>query len=109
MAPPAEIVALLDRRVTALKKARPDLETAIDLQAQLIRTAFESARPPQVASFPLPREMVAARVREGIPLLHDQPASVDIHFAADLFSRLVNVLQERGDQETAPRLEALVS
>src|SRR5438874_9628280 len=105
MPPAPEIVLLLDRRVAALRKARPDLDVAIGLQEQLIRTALESARPPNVAPFPLPRELVASRVRQGTPLLHDQPASVDIHFAADLFSRLVNVLQERGDDETRPRLQ----
>src|SRR5215216_539598 len=108
MAPTAEIIALLDRRVAALNKARPDLGAAIGLQEQLIRTALTSARPPQVAPFPTPRELIAARVRQGTPLLHDQPASVDVHFAADLFSRLVNVLQQREDSELAPRLQALV-
>ncbi len=109
MPPPAELLALLDRRVAALRKARPDLQSAIDLQEQLIRTALTSARPPHVTPFPLPRELVEARVRQGIPLLHDQPASVDFHFAADLFSRLVNVLQQRQDDETGPRLQAVVS
>ena len=32
-------------------------------------------------------------------MLHDQPAFVDVHFAADLFSRLVNVLGGRADPE----------
>jgi len=108
MAQPAEIFALLDRRVAALKKARPELEAAIALQELLVRTASSAARPPEVAPFPLPRELVTARVRQGVPLLHDQPASVDIHFAADLFSRLVNVLQQREDEQTVPRLQALV-
>src|SRR5438093_7609177 len=109
MAPAAEILAQLDRRVAALKKARPDLAVAIDLQEQLIRTALNSARPPRVAPFAVPRELAAARIRQGIPLLHDQPASVDVHFAADLFSRLVNVLQQRENEDTAPQLQALVS
>src|ERR671926_366541 len=103
-----ELRVLLDRRVAALRKARPDLEAAIGLQELLIRTALESGRPPSVEPFPLPREAAAARVREGVPLLHDQPAVVDVHFAADLFSRLVNVLQQRADPETAPKLQAVV-
>ncbi len=108
MRPAAEIVPLLDRRLAALRKARPDLENAISLQDKLIRTALETARPPEVSGFPTPRELVAARVREGTPLLHDQPASVDIHYAADLFSRLVNALLEMGDDESHQRLQALV-
>lgn len=109
MSAPQDLVSLLDRRVTALKKAHPELGEALDLQAQLIRAALTSARPAQALAFPLPREQVAARVREGVPLLHDQPAHIDLHFAADLFSRLVNVLQERNDAELAARLDALVS
>ena len=109
MAGPQDLVSLLDRRVAALKKTRPELGEALDLQTQLIRAALTSARPPEARPFPLPREQVAARVREGVPLLHDQPAHVDLHFAADLFSRLVNALQERDDAELAARLDALVT
>jgi FdhE protein len=109
MAGPQDLVSLLDRRVAALKKARPELAEALDLQSQLIRTALTSARPAEARPFPLPREHAAARVREGVPFLHDQPAHLDLHFAADLFSRLVNALQERQDAELASRLDALVT
>ncbi len=104
-----DILTLLDRRVAALRKARPDLGDGLDLQEQLIRTSLSSARPPHVEPFPTPREHVASRVREGVPLLHDQPASVDVHFAADLFSRIVNVIQQRQhDADTASNLQRLV-
>ncbi len=109
MRPPAEILSLLDRRLAALRKSRPDLEAAISLQEQLIRTALNSARPPHAEPLAMPREVVAARVRHGVPLLHDQPAFIDVHFAADLFSRLVNVLQIREEDDIAPRLQALVA
>src|SRR5215468_4744731 len=109
MANPGELLLLLDRRVAALRKSRPDLEAGLGLQEQLIRTSLTSARQPIAEPFPTPREQVAARVREGVPLLHDQPASVDVHFAADLFSRLVNVLQQRHDDVTEPKLNALVA
>jgi FdhE protein len=52
---------------------------------------------------------VATRIRQGTPLLHDQPAVVDVHFAADVFSRLVNVLQEHQGEEPDPRLQVLVN
>jgi FdhE protein len=100
---------LLDRRVAALRKARPELGEALDLQQQLIRESLTSARPAQAQPFALPREQVAARLRQGVPLLHDQPAVVDVQFAADLFGRLVNVLQKREDPETRASLDALVS
>ena len=109
MAGTQDLVSLLDRRVAALNKARPELAEVLDLQAQLIRAALTSARPAEAQPFALPREQAAARVREGIPLLHEQPAQLDLHFAADLFSRLVNVLQERQDAELGSRLDALVT
>jgi FdhE protein len=108
MAASEELLLLLDRRMAALRKARPELGDALDLQAQLIRQSLTSARPAHAQPFPLPREQVAARIRAGVPLLHDQAASIDVQFAADLFSRLVNVLQQRSDAELQSGLDALV-
>src|SRR5579859_7788125 len=79
MAAPEELLLLLDRRLAALRRARPDFDDVLDLQEQLIRQSLTSARPAQAQPFPLPRDQVAARIRGGVPLLHDQPASVDIH------------------------------
>ena len=107
--PAAELTLLLDRRLHALRTARPDLESAIDLQELLIRTTLESARAPRVEVFPLPRERVIGKIRQGVPLLHDEPASVDVHYAADLFSRLVNALLERPDADLQTRLGPLVA
>ena len=107
----AELLLLLDRRVAALRKNRHDLEDAITLQEILVRTALTSVRAPHVTSFPTPRDVVAGRVRAGIPLLHDQPATVDTHFAADLFSRLVNALDAQpiqAHEDQAHGLEAIV-
>lgn len=109
MAATEELPLLLDRRLAALRKSRPELDDVLDLQEQLIRAALTSARPAQAQPFPLPREQLAHRIRSGVPLLHDQPASVDVHYAADLFSRLVNVLQQREDPELQSGLDALVS
>jgi FdhE protein len=108
MSTPAELLLLLDRRVAALRTARPDLADALAVQEQLIRTALHSTRPPEVHSFPLPREHLAARLREGVPMLHDQPVFIDVHFAADLFSRLVDELLQRDDDDLRRRLEPLV-
>jgi FdhE protein len=109
MAASEQLLLLLDRRVAALRKSRPDLGEALDLQQQLIRTSLTSARPAQAQPFPLPREHLSARIRGGVPLLHDQPAHVDVPFAADLFSRLVNVLQQREDADLQTGLDALVA
>jgi FdhE protein len=109
MAAPEQLLLLLDRRLAALRKSRPDLEQALDLQEQLIRVTLMSVRGPETRPFALPREQLARRLRQGIPLLHDQPAHVDVHYAADLFSRLVNVLQDRADPDRGDRLEVLVA
>jgi FdhE protein len=109
MAASEERLLLLDRRVAALRKARPELEEAIDLQEQLVRANLSSARPAEALPFALPREHLIARLHEGVPLLHDQTAHVDVHYAADLFSRLVNVLQQRDDAELRSRLDVLVA
>jgi FdhE protein len=101
--------SLVDRRVAALRKARPELGTAIDLQEQLIRLGLEEVRPPLVEAFPLARHRVLLKVREGQPLLHGEPASVDIHYAADLFSRLVNQLTERDNPDVQERLGPIVA
>src|SRR5438270_11308844 len=109
MSAPQDLASLLDRRVAALKKAHPELGEALDLQAQVLRAALTSARPPEALPFPLPREQVAARVREGVPLLHDQSAHIDLRFAADLFSRLVNAIQERNEAVLSARMDELVT
>ncbi|HEV7663931.1 MAG TPA: formate dehydrogenase accessory protein FdhE [Chloroflexota bacterium] len=109
MATPEELLLLLDRRLAILRKTRPDLGEALHLQEQLVRTSLAAARPPRADPFPLPREHLAARLREGVPILHDQPVQVDLHFAADLFSRLVNTLQQREDAELGQGLEDVVA
>jgi FdhE protein len=95
--------------LAALRKARPDLHEALDLQEALIRTSLSASRPAEAHPFPLPHDQVAARLREGVPLLHDEPAYVDVHLAADVFSRLVNVLQQRSDTELGVRLDGVVA
>ena len=101
-------LALLDRRLAALRKSRAETGEALDLQELLVRVALTSAREPHADPFPLPREAAVARVRQGVPLLHDQPVVLDVHFAADLFSRLTNVLSERDNPDLTPRLDAVV-
>ena len=104
-----ELSLLLDRRLGALRTARPDLASAIELQELLIRTTLDGARAPRAEPFPLPRERVVGKVRQGVPLLHEEPAIVDVHYAADLFSRLVNALLERPDADLQERLGPLIA
>jgi FdhE protein len=74
-----------------------------------VRASLSAPRPPAAHPFPLPHDQLAARLRAGVPLLHDQPAYVDVHFAADLFSRLVDALQQRDDAELDARLDRIAS
>lgn len=101
--------ALLDRRLDALRSARPELARAIALQEALIRGVLSADRQPVVQPFPLPRQRLLEKVHDGVPLLHGEPAFVDLHFAADLFSRLLNGLVEGADADTADRVGPLVA
>lgn len=103
------LLLLLDRRLGALRQAQPDLVATLDLQAQLLRASLLVPHPPEAQAFPLPREHLLARVQTGVPLLHDQPAQVDVHFAAELFGRLLQVLRERADGDVQARLDPLVA
>src|SRR5690349_19700562 len=104
-----DLTLLLDRRVAALRKAQPNLADALELQAQLIRASLTAARAPLAHPFALPREQLTERIRQGVPLLHNQPAQIDVHFAADLFSRLAEILAERDDPQLRSRLDELVA
>ena len=106
--PSPDTIPQLERRLERLTKARPDLREAAELQAALVREVVIAAREPEARGFPLPAQRVAAKVREGIPLLHGEPAFVDVHYAADLFGRLVNRLSERDDPATGGRVQAIV-
>ncbi len=91
------LLARLERRVGLLREQRPELAEALALQARIARAQLSSARAPALSAFALPRQQVAARVHDGVPLLHEQPASVDVQFTADLFDRLVVALSPRFD------------
>ena len=108
MSTAAELLSVLERRLATLRKTRPDLEDALALQELLLRTTLSSARPPIVHSFPFPREVAIVRLQQGIPLLHDQPVLIDVEFAADLFSRLVEELERRDGADLRDRLNLLI-
>jgi FdhE protein len=99
---PDNLLQVLDRRVSALRNSRPDLDEALRLQQAIISTQLSSTRPPAVNVLPLPRAQVAARLQDGVPLLHEQPIGVDFHFAADLFTRLLQVLSPCFDALIGP-------
>jgi FdhE protein len=107
MAVADERFSLLDRHLAALRQSRPELAQALDLQAQLVRTRLSSPRPAEAQPFALPREHAAARLRAGVPLLHDQPAHLDIQFAADLFRRLIQVFRQRAEPALQVRLDGI--
>jgi FdhE protein len=91
------LLVRLERRIALLRQQRPELGDALALQGRIVSTQMSSPRAPALSAFALPRQLVAARVREGVPLLHDQPAVVDVQFAAELFGSLVTALSPRFD------------
>src|SRR5687768_4584914 len=101
-----EALLLLDRRLAWLREHRPDLQQAIDVQGALVRASLEAPRKPEVSPFPVPREKLAAKIRAGTPVLHAEPATVDVHYSADLFGRLANLVTERGEQDTSALVAA---
>jgi FdhE protein len=103
------VLRLLDERVATLKTYHADLSSSIELQGELIRCALTSPRAPLVQPFPLTRDQLAARVIDGIPLLHDQTISIDVPFASDLFDRLLDLLRWHGELEDKPRLERIAA
>jgi FdhE protein len=107
-ASPEALLQRLDRRVAVLRAQHPELEAALTLQRDVIRTQLDSPRPPDVSAFPLPGPRLAARIADGVPLLHDQPVFLDLHFAADLFSRLLNTLAERDPDAATAGVDAIM-
>lgn len=105
---PEALLQRLDRRVTVLCTQHPELEAALTLQRDIIRTQVLSKRLPDAGAFPLPRPRLVARIDEGVPLLHDQPVSLDLQFAADLFGRLLNTLVEHGSSAPTDGLDELM-
>jgi len=106
---PADLPLLLDRRVAALRQARPDLEAGLALQALLIRETLTAVRPP-MARFPVvPPERVLHKIRDGVPLLHTESIDVDVEYAADLFGRLLNVVTGHDETRNADQAEPLIA
>ncbi|HYY88756.1 MAG TPA: formate dehydrogenase accessory protein FdhE [Chloroflexota bacterium] len=104
------LIDLLDRRLHQLHTSRPDLETAVQVQGVLLRQTLSSPREPLVEPFPLPRERLLAKLHTGIPALHDEPASVDVDYAAELFGRLLDSLsdwEKPADPFSRVRVQAL--
>ena len=96
-----ELLAVAERRMSALSAAHPELADCLALERTVLQESVSAPRPPRITPFPLPREHLLARLDAGVPLLHDQPIDLDIHFAADLFVRLVGALH--GEVEASER------
>src|SRR5215471_19965941 len=105
----SELLADAERRVSDLSAAHPELADVLALEKELVRECLSVPRPPRITPFPLPREYLLARLEAGVPLLHDQPIDLDIHFAADLFVRLVGAIHNEVKVSDASPTERNVS
>jgi FdhE protein len=74
-----------------------------------LRESLTGVRPPDVRPPELPGQEVLRKVRAGIPLLHGEPVFVDVHYAADLFERLLNILLARDAPDAIDRAAAVVA
>jgi formate dehydrogenase maturation protein FdhE len=102
-----ERFSLLDRRLAALRQSQPELARALDFEDQLVRASSGSPRPAEAQPFALPREHAVARLRAGVPLLHDQPAQLDLQFAADMFNQLILVFRQQAVQAQPAQLDQI--
>ena len=89
--------------MAALRRARPELDAPLTLQAALLRETLAETRQPEIR-LERPRHGVAlSTLRAGIPLLEGEPLWLDVQYAADLFERLLNVVLRAADAETRAR------
>jgi len=100
---------MLERRMRALLTARPDLEPALALQAEILRETLAEARPPDLRLRDPPLTEALRKLNAGVPLLDKEPLSLDVHYAADLFERLLNVVVRRADAEASAMADPLVA
>jgi len=104
-----QLQQLLNRRTSALLTARPDLGPILALQGALLRETLTESRPPNVRLHVPDPGSARSRLKEGVPLLDNEPLLVDVHYAADLFERLLNVVLRLGDAEATARAAPLVA
>jgi len=95
--------------VRVLLAARPDLEPALGLQADLLREVLTGRRPPEVRLDIHEHSAISSKLRSGIPLLDREPLVLELEYAADLFERLLNVVLQRQDADTAARASPLIA
>jgi len=92
---------MLERRMGALLASRPDLLPALSLEAELLRESMAEVRPPDLRLRHLSTAEALQKLRAGVPLLHDERLGLDVHYAADLFERLLNVVVRHEDLREA--------
>jgi FdhE protein len=95
--------------VATLSTARPDLEPILALQAALLRESLAETRPPEVRLDEPDPASALSRLTEGVPLLDGERLVVDVHYVADLFERLLNVVLRQADAETTARAAPLIA
>jgi FdhE protein len=105
--PRPRLMTPLDRRLAQFVRTHPGLESALTLQAALLRQTHLMPEPPRVQPFPLPPSRTRHKAAHGTPLLHDEPAFLDVRYAAELFARQLNVLVGGLDEGLSERATAI--
>lgn len=99
-------LAALDQRLERLLASQPELRVVAEQEADRLRALY--ARRPVVRLPPLPPAKVQARLRSGVPLLHDQDLYLDLSAFRLALDELLRRAAGTGDARAAGAISAAV-
>ena len=101
-----------ERRWDALRTARPDLSSAVDLQQRLLAIVVESAQTIESGRLPrlsLPPKYLSAKLARGVPILAGEPIPLPIDLLRASLLRLCETLAEGGAGEPADHIKTAIA
>jgi FdhE protein len=109
----ADLEETAERRWTALRTSRPDLEPALALQRRLLDLVSDLAATLSGGRLPrlsLPPRYLAAKLARGVPVLAGEPIPLPLPLLTPALVRFSDALAEGGAGEAATRIrDAIVS
>lgn len=79
----------VDAVLTLAAAQAPHLAADLRERAEWLRVVLRERRAADVAPFPLPRERLVGKLREGAPLLNGEQAQIDLEHSAGVFAKLI--------------------
>ena len=101
-----------ERRWDALRTARPDLSSAVDLQQRLLAIVVEAAQTIESGRLPrlsLPPKYLSAKLARGVPILAGEPIPLPIDLLRASLLRLCETLAEGGAGEPADHIKTAIA